>query len=35
MAEVKRPALILHETEVKGLDTLGARATLVLVLAEL
>jgi hypothetical protein len=35
VAEVKRPALILHETEMKGLDTLRARATLVLVLAEL
>lgn len=35
MAEIKRPALILHETEVKGFDTFRARATLVLVLAEL
>lgn len=35
MAEVKRSALVLHKTEVKGLDTLRARAAFILVLAEL
>jgi hypothetical protein len=35
VAEVKRSVLVLDETEMKSLDTLRTRATLVLVLAEL
>lgn len=35
VAEVERPARILHDTKVKSLDTLSTRAALVGILAEL